>query len=312
VRKPLALIVSVTLLASLTGCSFSSGSECTSEATSGDASKLITAQGDFGSAPTVSFGTPLYAKNTERTELLTGLGATVSEGNTVVADLTLLNGTTGEVLQKTTYDGKSSRFTLSDSLVPGLEKGLLCSTVGSRVGIAIPPADGFGPNSAGLGIGPDDTAVLVIDILKTYPARADGVSQPAQSGFPSVVLGADGRPGITISSGTPPNELKVATLKKGGGPIVADGDIVTLQYTGVVWANKTVFDSSWEKGSPAQIAAASEGTLADGVIPGLVGQTVGSQYIVVVPPHDGFGDHATQTIPAGSTLVFVVDILGID
>ena len=56
--------------------------------------------------------------------------------------------------------------------------------------------------------------------------------------------------------------------------------------------------------------------MLDGVVPGfakaLEGQTVGSQVLVVVPPDEGYGDKEQNGIPAGSTLVFVIDILGLD
>ena len=42
---------------------------------------------------------------------------------------------------------------------------------------------------------------------------------------------------------------------------------------------------------------------------GLVGQPVGSQVLLVVPPDKGYGAKASDTIPANSTLVYVVDIL---
>jgi FKBP-type peptidyl-prolyl cis-trans isomerase len=80
-----------------------------------------------------------------------------------------------------------------------------------------------------------------------------------------------------------------------------------IHYTGALWADQTIFDSSWEKGVPAVFAA-------DGIVPGLsealVGQQVGSQILVVIPPELGYGDQANAAVPANSTLVFVVDILG--
>lgn len=39
------------------------------------------------------------------------------------------------------------------------------------------------------------------------------------------------------------------------------------------------------------------------------GTKVGDQVLLVVPPDYGYGESETETIPAGSTLVFVVDIL---
>ena len=42
----------------------------------------------------------------------------------------------------------------------------------------------------------------------------------------------------------------------------------------------------------------------------MIGQTVGSQVLVVIPPKDGYGAKASGQIPASSTLVFVIDVLG--
>jgi len=105
-------------------------------------------------------------------------------------------------------------------------------------------------------------------------------------------------------------------LKKGSGPKVAEGDTVTVHYTGVLWSAKTVFDSSWAKGGPVQFLAADGSKTQGGIIPGfanaLIGQTVGSQVVTVIPPTLGYGDTAQASIPAGSTLIFVADILGIN
>ncbi len=42
---------------------------------------------------------------------------------------------------------------------------------------------------------------------------------------------------------------------------------------------------------------------------GLVGQTVGSQVLLVVPPDQGYGASGTTGIKGTDTIVFVVDIL---
>jgi peptidylprolyl isomerase len=92
-------------------------------------------------------------------------------------------------------------------------------------------------------------------------------------------------------------------------PTRADGANVTVQYTGINWNTKKVFDSSWDKGAKPVSFQTS------GVIPGftkaLVGQKVGSQVIAIIPPADGYGDKGQgDDIGGTDTIVFVVDILG--
>ena len=149
--------------------------------------------------------------------------------------------------------------------------------------------------------------MVVADLISTSLAKANGKDQPAQDGFPAVVLDANGVPGVTVPKSKAPTELKVEVLKKGDGPVVKAGSSVTVHYTGVLWSDGTVFDSSWTRKSPATFSL-------NGVVPGfaqaLEGQTVGSQIVAVIPPELGYGNQDKGTIPSGSTLVFVIDILG--
>jgi len=151
-----------------------------------------------------------------------------------------------------------------------------------------------------------------------YLPYAVGNEKGQQSGFPSVVRAANGTPGITINSkATPPSteqgvNSKIAeeTLIEGAGTVVAKGDTVTLHYSGYVWADGTKFDSSWDAKQPATFTF-SDGALIQGFLDGVIGQKVGSQIVVVIPPSLGYKDVAQGSIPANSTLVFVIDILGI-
>ena len=47
----------------------------------------------------------------------------------------------------------------------------------------------------------------------------------------------------------------------------------------------------------------------DKAIPGL---KRGSRVMIIAPPEEGYGDQGRPGIPANSTLVFVVDVLGVD
>ncbi len=86
------------------------------------------------------------------------------------------------------------------------------------------------------------------------------------------------------------------------------GDNVVLHYTGWTWDGEQ-FDSSWERQSPATFPITPDG-LIEGFVMALDQATVGSRVIAVIPPELGYGDSEQGSIPAGSTLIVVIDVLG--
>jgi len=317
VRKiPAALVVLGLVTVGLAGCSLpgSSSSDCSRpEVSDADVMKLIEVSGDTDDQPEVDLYTPLRAPHLAYEDVVTGDGTAITADNQLmVIDVALFNGTTGEPIVATAYDGDLSRVSSPSQWTtnfPGFGEALDCATEGSRIAVAMAPED-LGPDvAAGFGVQDDDTIVAVIDLRKVYLAAADGQNQ-FNSGFglPSVVRAPDGQPGLIIPDGAAPSELTIQTLKKGTGPTVTADDAVRVHYTGVVWGEKETFDSTWGD-EPKSVTA-------DSVVPGFAkaieGQTVGSQVLVVVPPDQGYGDDATGPVPGGSTLVYVIDILGID
>ena len=115
------------------------------------------------------------------------------------------------------------------------------------------------------------------------------------------------QPSIEAVEGDAPTEPVVQPLVTGSGPVVQTGQTVTFQYSGWLW-DGTPFDSSWSRGAPFALQAGA-GQVIEGWDTGLLGQNVGSQVVMVIPPELGYGDQDNGTIPPGSTLVFVVDIL---
>lgn len=114
-------------------------------------------------------------------------------------------------------------------------------------------------------------------------------------------------PEISLPDGDPPNELVVETVVEGDGDEVVAGDLLLADYTGVLWDGGEEFDSSWSRGEPAAFGIGT-GAVIDGWDQGLVGQQVGDRVLLVIPPDLAYGDQESPTIPADSTLVFVVDI----
>ena len=312
-RSSLALIATAGVVAAaLTGCS---SAPAASEATSGQSSGVVVVTGDFGEQPRVEFPSPLLPQETQCSEVIAGEGERLQEGQQALISLAVLNGATGEEIQYAGFgDDEPIAVTVSDATLPGLKKALECAQVGSRVAVVVPPEDAFGKKgNESLAVSPDDSLVFVIDVQRAFPAHADGAPRLTRDGFPAVVLAPDGRPGITVPKNDPPKELQTEVLKQGNGETVEDGDAVVVHYTGVLWNDNTVFDSSWQNGAPATFVV-SEGSGAQ-VIPGfskaLIGQQVGSQIGVIVPPSEGYGDQGNAQVPAGSTLFFVIDILGV-
>ncbi len=313
-RSSLALIAGAGLVAvALSGCATAPEPD----AAPGQSSEVVTVTGDFGEAPEVEFPTPLVPKQTQCSEIIAGEGEYLQEGQQALIGLAVFNGATGEELQVAGFgDEDPISVTNSTAILPGLHKALSCAKVGSRVAVVVPPSDGFGDQgNPSLGIEPDDSLVFVVDVDRAFPSRADGTPQISRDGFPAVVLAPDGRPGITVPDNEPPVEeaSEVEVLKQGRGQTVEDGDTVVVQYTGVLWNEGTVFDSTWQNGAPATFTVST----GDGaqVIPGfadaIIGQQVGSQVGVIVPPSQGYGDQGNAQIPANSTLFFVIDILGV-
>ncbi len=293
---------------------------CT-ETASGSASDAVTVAGDINAKPTATFTAPLSVTATQRTIVTPGSGEKINIGDSTTMNLTAFNGTTGKEVYSSVDQGGAANVTVDSAFIIGIVKGVECAPGGSRIVAVIPPADAWGDKiPTGFDLTATDSVVLVLDVGQasppaatpapgSIPSRATGADQPLTAGFPTVVLAADGAPTMTIPSNDPPTALDIAVLKKGDGVVVPDAATVSVQYQGVIWGTGKVFDQSWGK-APAQFSV-------NGVIPGfkaaIVGQTVGSQVIVTIPPAEGYGAAGVPAagIGATDTLVFVVDILAI-
>jgi peptidylprolyl isomerase len=294
----------------LTGCASSVTLAC-DPAGSGSQVDSIEVSTERLTKPTVTFASPITAESIQSRVVFEGDGDVFTGKNLIEFEFAGYNGGTGELLQETEFDGLNpSPGFFGPESVPNFCSALVGAKEGSRVVAIFPPKDahdGLGVES--LGIGPNDSFVFVFDLSRVYLEQAEGSAVAPEAGMPAVVTTPDGVPGITIPNTDAPSELRISQLIKGSGETVNSGDNVTMHYSGFLWDNGTKFDSSWDKGTPAQFEV-SPGMLIDGFLSAVVGQPVGSRVVVVIPPALGYGEQASATIPANSTLVFVIDILG--
>jgi FKBP-type peptidyl-prolyl cis-trans isomerase len=158
--------------------------------------------------------------------------------------------------------------------------------------------------------GPTESATAVA----TCPTAA-----PGDGGTPDWTLtGATGSVAVTGSTDTAApqvnvtapfsvTETQVHTLHAGDGPVVAPTATVSVCYMGVNGRDGRVFDSAYERGSPAEFPL-------DGVVPGfqkaIAGQKVGSTVGVAMTSADGYPDgQPSAGIQKGDSLIFAIKIL---
>ena len=193
-----------------------------------------------------------------------------------------------------------------------LVDNLLGERVGSRVMIAIAPKEGMATQLASDAIKKNDTLLFIVDVHGAHEPlkRATGTAVAPVDGLPTVKLAKNGAPTITMPKADAPGSLVVQPLIKGDGPVVQAGQTITVHYTGAIWDSGKVFDSSWKAGDPVQFPIGA-GAVIKGWDDGLVGQTVGSQVLLAIPPDLGYGSagNTKAGIKGTDTLVFVVDIL---
>lgn len=102
--------------------------------------------------------------------------------------------------------------------------------------------------------------------------------------------------------------LKYRKLQDGNGKHPKATDKVKVHYTGKLIDGK-VFDSSVERGTPLTFPL---NQVIPGWTEGLQIMDEGSKYILYVPYNLGYGTRDMGDIPAGSTLIFEVELLEIN
>jgi peptidylprolyl isomerase len=293
----------------LAGCSGTSKSSATPSPTGSDpaataaptasaadvaALAAVKVAGAGGAKPTMTFTQPFTVSAIVSRPIAPGTGAAITSGQILMVNFDAVSGTDGSDLG-TSYGAATVPLTMGDqSNGAEMNAALTGQKVGARILFAVPGAEG--------------TEIMLIEIVsaKTVPDRAQGTAVAPVAGLPTVTLAADGTPTLKPATGAAPTSLVAQPLIKGSGPAVAAGQSATVNYSGYLW-DGTQFDSSW--GGAKFTSALTTGSIIAGWIQGLVGQTVGSQVLLVIPPALGYGATEQGSIPANSTLVFVVDIL---
>ncbi|MFS3127018.1 FKBP-type peptidyl-prolyl cis-trans isomerase [Nocardioides sp. Bht2] len=286
-----------------------------SDAGSGAASlKGLTVSGEFGKAPKVEVDKFDVDKATSDV-VIKGDGAKVTETSKINYRFAMVYGSNGDAIQDNFTAEKPDQFDLAQQNET-LAKALIGNAVGSRVVLALPVEEMVGEeNVAQSGLKAGDDLVMIIDLISESAPPLDGPEgkkQQAPAGTPGVVEKDGAVTGLDFSKSPakPSGKLEVVTLIEGTGDAIAEGDNITVDYFGAVYGGKKPFDESFS-GDPITFSLAP-GSLIEGWVKGLDGVKAGSRVLLTIPAEQGYGDKAQSSIPANSTLVFVIDVLGVN
>jgi peptidylprolyl isomerase len=120
---------------------------------------------ETGGKPEITIPESAPPTSLEVQPLIKGKGKKIGANDTITFNYLWVRWSDGKVLEES-YSGKPANAPLS-GLLPGMVKGLEGQTVGSRVLVVIPPADGYPEGNATPSIKPGETLVMVVDLLFT-------------------------------------------------------------------------------------------------------------------------------------------------
>jgi peptidylprolyl isomerase len=284
-------------------------------APSGALSAVTVEGSDPKKAPTVTVDTPLEVTRTESSVLTDGSGAAVAKDDLVSVQAVIVNGTDGKVAVSTWETGAVGLDLSAPNMFASFRSQLPGKKLGSRVLITSTPADAFGEQgNPDYGVKADDPVVFVVDLISASKilSQAEGTTVAPKKGLPTVTMN-EGKPAtIAIPKGVkPPTKTVVQPLIEGDGPEVKKDQTVRVAYTGALWKDGSVFDSSASRPEqPYFEFPIGQGGVIKGWDNGLLGKKVGSRVLLVIPPADGYGTAGSPPKISGTdTLVFVVDVL---
>lgn len=306
---PLAAALTVAVVA-LAGCGESTKDGADKAATGPLASVKVEGT-DPAKEPTVTLATkPLKVTGETKRVITEGKGQAAGKTDLISIKAQIINGTDGKVATTTWKEEQTLGLDLSSKdMLPIFASQLPGTKPGARVLLAAPTSDVYGPEgNTNLNLKATDPIMFVVDVVKvaTPLKEAKGAAVAPKAGLPTVKMNAGKAATITMPKTTPPKALVNQPLVTGTGDKVASGQTIKVAYTGALWRDGKVFDSNAE-GFTTMIGV---GQVVPGWDKALVGQTVGSRVLLVVPPADGYGDKGQGDIKGTDTMVFTVDILG--
>jgi len=195
----------------------------------------------------------------------------------------------GTLFHSSVQQGEPVTWRLGQLPLKGWNEAMEGMKVGGKRRMEVPPALAFGEQGRPPRVPPNATFILETELLEAKP-----VPKPTP---------VEGIEVVTFPSG-----LKQWDIKVGEGASPQPTDTVSVHYVGWL-ADGTVFDSSVERGEPVRFRL---DRVIKGWTEGLGSMKVGGKRRLEIPPDLAYGAQERPGIPANSTLIFEVELLGIN
>ena len=156
-------------------------------------------------------------------------------------------------------------------------------------------------------------AALAIIALAGCQQGKPGEATPPPSSTPTTQQSAQptGPQTTAAKMVTTPSGLKYQDLVVGGGAMAEEGSKVEVNYTGWL-TDGTKFDSSLDPGRTPLPFTIGAGMVIRGWDEGVKGMRIGGKRKLTIPPDLAYGERGyPPLIPANSTLVFEVELMGV-
>lgn len=159
----------------------------------------------------------------------------------------------------------------------------------------------------------EEAAALVQEQEEEEKAEAEKAKKEEAEAEKEAEKAAAELPEVTVPEGPPPKELVVEDLKQGSGKTAKAGDQVSVNYVGVLYKGGDVFDASWGKEAEPFSFKLGAQEVIKGWDKGIEGMKVGGERKLIIPPGLAYGsDGFYPSIPPNATLVFLVELQGVE
>jgi len=150
-------------------------------------------------------------------------------------------------------------------------------------------------------------AVIAVFVYRDYTTRNKAATQTGS--YPIGTLDTT-PPTVSANAITTASGLQYEDLKVGSGANAKSGDTVSVNYIGWL-TDGTKFDSNLDRNQTFSFTI-GKGQVIVGWDEGVQGMQAGGTRLLVIPAKLGYGSNAQGPIPANSTLIFEVQLIGIN